>query len=615
MSVSIHGNNLTFLIIDVGESVTNGILIEKVDGYKVRGHRATQTTVGPPYLDVTVGVITVVKEIEEKTGCSLLSNGNIITPRDGDGSGVDYFLCTSSTGGGLQMVVSGVIRTMTAESARRAVLGAGAYLMDIFSLDDDRFDFEKIEQVRRLKPDIFLLAGGTDGGQVEHVVRTAELIERADPEPRFGADFKLPIIYAGNRDAREGVTTALSDGFALKITENIRPSLEVENLGPAREAIYNDFMEHVIIHQPGYEKMAKWTQTPIIPTQAAIGEMINRMAHHYRHEVIGVDVEEATIDIYSSFKGVFNRSLNASIGLNFGACNIMKNVGVDRIFRWIPVKIEENELRNIIANKMVRIQDTPLKTEEIYIEQALAREGIRLAFEEHKELAVNLRGVARASSGDRAIRTEKISPRISRDESPSFVNMMNLDMIIGMGVLSRTNNVLSALVLIDALQPEGITQLALVSKGIFPHLGMLNRLNQDAAIEVLENYGLLRLGTCIAPKGVTGDEGEVMAIKVKTSDENIIERAITYGKLDIIPLEKGRKAEVEIIPANKNFDVGEGAGRPLNKIVNGGVIGIIIDARGRPLSIPEDEVERMTKQVEWREMFTPYVEDFRVVNQ
>ena len=604
---AIHRDDLISLIVDVGEVITEAILIEKSNNrYKVKDFKKTFTTVEPPHLDVTIGVLNAVREIEKATDRRLLSHGEIITRKEKDGAGVDLFLCTSSTGGGLQMCVSGLIRTMTAESARRAALGAGALLLDIFSIDDERMSYEKVEQIRRLRPDIFLLAGGTDGGQIDLVVGTAELIARADPKPRFGADFKLPIIYAGNVDARMGVEKALETGFALKMVENIRPTLEVENLGPAREVIYDDFMEHVIIHQPGYEKIAKWTKIPVMPTQAAMGEMIYSIANHYKKEVIGIDVEEATIDTYSVFKGVFNRSLDANFGMGYGICNILKQVGVERILRWIPFEIGENELRNIIANRMVRMLDTEETAKELLIEQAVAREGMQLAFEHHKELAVGLRGVRPP------LLTFETMFEAKRT-GETLVNMMDLDILIGMGMLTRAKPEQAALMLIDAFQPEGVTELAVDKIGILPQIGILHRIDQNAAIEVLEDEGLLRLGTCIAPKGVADEGEEVIKIRAKASDENVIEKDITFGDIEVIPLEDGKQAEVEIIPAGKKFDVGKGEGKSLTTIVKGGSVGLIIDARGRPISIPKDKEKRLAKLTEWGKVLSALPEDLGMV--
>ena len=138
----------------------------------------------------------------------------------------DLFLCSSSSGGGLHMMVASLIGMMSAEGAQRAALGAGTLLLDIFSVDDGRQRYQKVERVRSLNPDIFLLAGGTDGGNVKHVIEMAEVTDTADMEPRFCSEFKLSVIYAGKVEIRKEVAGVLTDvEYAMKMVENVRPEI------------------------------------------------------------------------------------------------------------------------------------------------------------------------------------------------------------------------------------------------------------------------------------------------------------------------------------------------------------------------------------------------------
>jgi ABC-type branched-subunit amino acid transport system substrate-binding protein len=78
---------------------------------------------------------------------------------------------------------------MTAESAERAALGAGAIVMDVIASNDKRLPHQQIERIRALRPDMILLSGGIDGGTTTHVVEIAELISAADPKPRLGSSY------------------------------------------------------------------------------------------------------------------------------------------------------------------------------------------------------------------------------------------------------------------------------------------------------------------------------------------------------------------------------------------------------------------------------------------
>src|SRR5690606_31495824 len=120
------------------------------------------------------------------------------------------YISTSSAGGGLQMIVAGVVKAMTGESAQRAALGGGAIVMDILASNDGRLPHERIERIRRLRPDMILLSGGVDGGTTKHVADMADLISAAEPKPRLGHSFELPVIYSGNNEAQDEVEHAFA---------------------------------------------------------------------------------------------------------------------------------------------------------------------------------------------------------------------------------------------------------------------------------------------------------------------------------------------------------------------------------------------------------------------
>ncbi|MDP6966959.1 MAG: glutamate mutase L, partial [Candidatus Marinimicrobia bacterium] len=227
----------SILATDCGSTTTKAILIEKRDGeYRLIVRGEAPTTVEAPFEDVTRGVLNAVMEVEELCGRKILDGDDIISPQNGE-EGVDLYVSTSSAGGGLQMMVSGVVKAMTGESAERAALGAGSIVMDVLASNDGRLPHQKISRIRQLRPDMILLSGGVDGGTVSHVAELAEIINAARPRPRFGKQYKLPVIYAGNNKAREVIRDTLEEATDLSMVENIRPVLERENLKPSRDKI------------------------------------------------------------------------------------------------------------------------------------------------------------------------------------------------------------------------------------------------------------------------------------------------------------------------------------------------------------------------------------------
>lgn len=614
----------SILATDCGSTTTKCILIEKIgDTYRQTIRGEAPTTVEAPFEDVTMGVINAATEVEELSRQRLtLSDGavreatphrrfvrqvldedgterwEIIVPQNGD-EGVDAYISTSSAGGGLQMMVAGVVAAMTGESAQRAALGAGAIVMDTIASNDGRLPHEKIDRIRRLRPDMILLAGGTDGGS-KLPLDLAELIAAAKPRPRLGHGFNLPIIYAGNEALKVEIHEILSPVSALTEVENLRPVLERENLNPARDAIHDLFMEHVMQQAPGYDKLMGFcrywdggaVQVPIMPTPGAVGKIIEKVAEIQGINVVGVDIGGATTDVFSVFGGVFNRTVSANLGMSYSVSNVLAEAGLENIQRWVPFPLDPSELRNRIGNKMIRPTTIPQTREDLIIEQAIAREALRLSFVQHKEFAVELKGVQQERT---------ISDAFDQDGGMrSLVKMMDLDLLVGSGgVLSHApRRVQSAWMLIDSFLPEGFTRLAVDSIFMMPQLGVLASFHEVAATQVFDKDCLIYLGTCVAPLGRVKAPGKPCVHVKGQLPSGPLDVTIAQDELRLLPLGPGEEAELLFTP-EKGFDLDAGPGKELRRTVQGGVVGLIIDTRGRPFTLAADTPGRLEKLARW----------------
>lgn len=588
---------------DCGSTTTKAILIEQVNNeFRLVSRGEAPTTVEAPFEDVTMGVLNAVAELEELSGRKLLDDQDrFITPANGK-VGTDIYISTSSAGGGLQMMVAGVVRSMTAESAERAALGAGAIVMDVISSNDKRLPHQQIERIRHLRPDMILLSGGIDGGTTTHVVELAELVSAADPKPRLGSSYKLPIIFAGNKDAAGAVKDTLDDKVDLRIVDNLRPVLERENLGPAREEIHELFMEHVMAQAPGYKKLMSWADAPIMPTPGAVGLIIQEIARQYGIEAVGVDIGGATTDIFSVFRPdgqnpEFNRTVSANLGMSYSISNVFAEATLPMVMRWVPFKMDERDLRNRVKNKMVRPTTIPQSMEELIFEQAIAKEALRLAFIQHKSFATVLKGVQQQRT---------IADAFEQSSSgQTIVNMMTLNMLIGSGgVLSHApRRQQSALMMIDAFLPEGITRLAVDSIFMMPQLGVLTEVQPTAATEVFEKDCLIHLGTCIAPVGQMKKPGPVMKYSIELPDGKV-SGTLNHLEMKLFKLglqENGlpRMAKAVLEP-ERGFDIGAGKGNTVEREIHGGVVGIVLDGRGRPFDLSSlSESDRVSHLTKW----------------
>lgn len=594
----------SILATDVGSTTTKAILIEKVgDEYRLVTRGEVPTTVEAPWENVMIGVRKSIRRVGELLERPMLDNASkLIRPKTGD-AGVDYYVSTSSAGGGLQMMVAGLVSSISASSANRAALGAGAVVLDVIAVDDGRSTSEQITRITELRPDIILMSGGVDGGSVQYIAAIAETIVQANPQPRFGSTFRLPLIYAGNRDAADDVRNIVGSEMEVHVVENLRPRHDVENLGPSRETIHELFMNHVMAQAPGYGELMDWVDVTIMPTPGAVGRIISVMAEQYKQNIVGVDIGGATTDVFSSFGGTFTRTVSANLGMSYSVCNVLEEAGFANILRWVPFGADEEKLSDWVANKMVRPTVIPHTMRNLILEQAMAREALRLSFAHHKSLA-------------RKVEKEEISAgwrtqnKIFSSAGAEIIKMLDLDMLVGSGgVLSHAPRREQAMMLLlDAFQPEGVTQLAVDSIFMMPHLGVLSTTHPEIAAEVFDKDCLVRLGTAIAPVGKARDGQLCITVKVHLPKGTITEK-VAYGTLKRIPLGVGESVKVEVEPASA-FDMGPGRGKKIEATAHGGLVGIVIDTRGRPIDLPEDPAQRVAKLTEWLTALDVYPREY-----
>jgi len=221
--------------------------------------------------------------------------------------------------------------------------------------------------------------------------------------------------------------------------------------------------------------------------------------------------------------------------------------------------------------------------EALIFEQAVAREALRLAYDQHKEFATTLKGIQQQRT---------VGDTFSQQAGgQTIVDNMKLDLLVASGgVLSHAPRMeQTAMLLIDSFQPEGFTTLAKDSIFMMPHLGVLAQVHPQASLEVFERDCLIYLGTCVSAKG-KGKVGKP-CFKYVVSGSTVSESGeIAFGELKLIRLAEDEKAMVTIEPA-KGFDFGNGPGKRIEREVRGGTVGLILDGRGRELKLPEDRVE------------------------
>jgi len=491
------------VITDVGSTTTKAILLKKIgDEFKLKSIHHEATTVEKPEEDVNIGVLKAIKYIENETGVPLLQeNSNkskIIFNEE------TLYLTTSSAGGGLQILVIGLTLFDSASSGKRTAFGAGGVILDTFAIDDKRSSLEQMHAMSILHPDIILMCGGIDGGAVSPILRLGEILQLANPSPKFGDKTNIPLVFAGNTEARSFIAGLFSKKFDLFIVPNLRPKLTEENLQPAREKIHQLFMDNVMEQAPGYSQLKKIVNDDIIPTPMSVINSLQLISDNLSENVMAVDIGGATTDIFSNILGKYFRTVSANYGMSYSISNVLKEAGYSNIKKWIPDGLDDNFITNYIANKMLYPTFNPTSASQIAIEHAISKEAIRMSKKQHMEMNFNTREIGfldklKLKQHDLENITEAFYLEEAK-EAKKF-HMYDINILIGAGgVLSHTETNEQALSIIyDGFQPEGITEIWKDKHFISPHLGKLSAVDEKLATKLLINDCFEKVGITIRP--------------------------------------------------------------------------------------------------------------------
>ena len=149
--------------------------------------------------------------------------------------GAAEVLACSSAGGGLRIAVVGNEELVTAEAGRRVALSSGGKVVAVLGRASEDDSYRDLAATTR--PDVVLLTGGTDGGDEEGLLVGARRIA--------ASGWRGPVVVAGNTAAQERVA-ALLEGLPVVLTANVVPRIGVLEPAPARHAIRQMFLAHVI---------------------------------------------------------------------------------------------------------------------------------------------------------------------------------------------------------------------------------------------------------------------------------------------------------------------------------------------------------------------------------
>jgi hypothetical protein len=573
----VDGNSI--LAVDVGAANTRAVMFDVVEGeYRFVASGTAPSTAEAPVKDVSEGVRNAITNLQTLLGKSLLNDSrDLITPSQPDGSGVDGMVVTLSAGPTIKAVLVGLLKDVSLESARKLAESTYVRIVETVGLNDHRKAEQQIDSILRAQPDLVVIAGGTDGGASRSIKKLLEPIGLAGfllPQE------KLPsVLFAGNEKIAEEVKTLIgSFSTALKVSPNVRPSLDTEDLEPAQGELARLVMNIRKRQIKGVDVLDLWSGGYLLPTAYAAGRMVRFLAKVYSADkgILSVDLGASAAVISAGFKSKFTSNVYPQFGLGENLARLLNHTTLEDIMRWSPLDIPLDVLRDYLYQKALYPSTIAATKEDLVLSQIVARQALYLAMHSARH----------------------DFPRDASRLKPGLTPLFD-PILAGGGALSDASRPgQGLLLLLDSLQPVGISTVILDQNNLLPLLGAAAAQNSILPVQVIESGAFLSVGTIVVPV-VSASYGTPILRATLTYENGAEARVdLKYGSLETLPLSSGEAGKLTI-KCLRGADVGFGPGRGGTISVTGGALGVIFDGRGRPLILPSDPVGRRDYIKKW----------------
>jgi len=570
----------SLLAIDVGSITTRAALFDVVEGrYRFIAAGLAPSTAGAPFKDISEGIRQAIENLESVTGRTFLGENHRLILPSAEGQGVDTVAASYSAGPPLKTVVVGLLNDVSLESLQRLARGTYARVLDTIGMNDTRRPEEQIDSLLQISPDLVLVAGGTNDGATRSVQRLLETIGLACyllPMEKHPA-----LLYAGNQQLAEQVKSSLQAlTSALAISPNLRPTLELEDLQPAQHLLSGLYNQVRRLQMNGVDELNAWAGNTLVPTAYAEGRVIRFLSQGYDpgKGILCADLGASAATLAAGFAGSLSMGVYPQLGMGEGLSGLLRYTSIDEICRWLPMEIASETVLEYLQNKAIHPASLPATAEEMAIEHAIARQNLLLAFTSlSKEFS---RSVRRIAPGLTPYFEPILAAGSTLTRAPSFGH--------------------SLLILLDSLQPVGITTVIMDQNGLLPGLGAAASRNPLVPVQVLESGAFQLLATVIAPLVSARAGTPVLRARLVLANGNESRAEIRQGGLEMLPITPGQSGRL-YLQLLHGADVGFGPGRmPKDGIpVTGTALGLVFDARGRPLRLMAEPGRRREMLKKW----------------
>lgn len=555
--------------LEIGSANTRGFLFDVVENsYRLIASSAAPSTHNAPAFDIGDAVYEVLTKLQEVTGRVLLErDGGLIIPSQTQDEGIDEFYVITSCAPTQNLVAVGLLNDVSLETARKLAYAGYTNLVESIGINDRRPLNQQMDAVLAAMPDLIVFAGGTDNGATRSLLRTADLITSVlSFLPRV---VRPQVLYCGN----QALCTQLKESFerytTVRTASNIRPSLEGENIEPAFNELSAMVLEKTFDQVGGLKRMSSLCTTPPQLANQGFYQVIKFLGRQYDplKGVLGLDVGETySVAAYANDRSSLLNTFN--FGSGSGLEEVLLTSEINEISRWLTDPVTEDEVSDYLWNRSLYPYAVATTQAETAIERALLRQVLWLMMQNMERRD--------------ALPTSRFEP-----------------ILLGGSAFNRVVDPVQALfVALDGIQPLGISPLILDKHGILPLLGAIAGTNPLLAVQVLESTAFTNLATVVNVVARARHGRTLLQARLDYADGNYFETEVKQGSICALPLPVGVSGTLRLRPTRR-VEIEELALNREPIKVTGGVCGVVLDARGRPVRLPQDAGKRIDLIKEW----------------
>lgn len=562
-----------YLVIEVGHVFTRAFLFDVVEGrYRLVSQSTMPSTWEAPVRDAREGVLNALEALEQAAGLHLLDEGELLTPSRPTGEGVDRVALLISAGPPMRVAVMGILEGVSVRSGLRALEPFPIQTELVFHLNDGRTDLQRLEALLNHPLDLVMLTGGVNHGSQGALWTYARLLLRAAEYLPEGA--RPVLLFAGNEDLAQPLRRRLERAYQVYLAPNVRPTLGRENLQGVRKVLREIYRDHLLRIIPGADGLLELAHVfePVPQAWRRIAQLL--AAYYDASGFLGI-YQGSGLSFCLQGRGEQVRLRCFAYGLGHGLPMVYEELleNLSALRAWAG---ELDDPHAELLHKLTFPETVPTSTAEAWWERGLAY------------------------WIGRHMLTTCLSPGARRRFTRSGLDAHITLVLLGGGVWSSpVQHAATTLTALDLLQPRGFTVVWADITHLFAPLGILARLNPLVPVHLLDSTAFTPLAVVVAPWGFRPrGRRPVARVTLRWEPRQQLSVELRPGELRVLPLPPGYRGYLEVQPAG-GVDVGAGPGRSWEQEVPGSWMGVVLDARGRPLVLPQEPQQQWEQRSAW----------------